>query len=431
MTTSSDADIFDRACRVIPGGVNSPVRAYKSVGGDPVFLDSGEGCRVRSRDGRTFVDYVLSYGPLVLGHAHPKILAALHEAAVKGTSFGAPTEAEVVIAEKICAMVPSLEMVRLVNSGTEATMSVIRLARAATGRTRVVKFDGCYHGHGDSFLVKAGSGALTLGNPDSPGVPKSLAELTSIAQFNDLGSVARVFESHGSDIAAIIVEPVAGNIGCILPEPGFLEGLRSLCTDHGALLIFDEVMTGFRVAPGGAQERFGVMPDLTALGKVIGGGLPVGAYGGRRDLMEQVAPAGPVYQAGTLSGNPLAVAAGQAALDEITRPGYFDELERTSGRVEQALVEAASAAGCPAVVNRCGSMLGVYFSASPVRSLGDVMDSRRDRFTPFFHALLDGGVMPAPSAFEAWFTSTAHDDEAVATTRRVAEIAFARAAEAE
>ena len=416
--------LFSRAKQVIPGGVNSPVRAYKSVGGAPVYVARAQGCRVVSTEGREYVDYVLAYGPHILGHCHPAIERAITQALESGTAFGAPTEAETRIAEKIVAMVPSVEMVRLVNSGTEATMSAVRLARAATGRDRIVKFDGCYHGHGDSFLVKAGSGALTLGNPDSPGVPRALAELTSVAAYNHLDSVARLFEKHPGEIACVIVEPVAGNIGCVLPAPGFLAGLRDLCRAHGALLVFDEVMTGFRVAAGGAEEICGVRPDLITLGKVIGGGLPVGAYGGRRDLMEQVAPAGPVYQAGTLSGNPLAVAAGLAALEEISRPGFFADLEQRSAKVAAAIEGAARQAGCPIRLNRQGSMFCPYFSEGPVTDLDQVMATDRERHRRFFHALLAGGVLPAPSPFEAWFVSSAHDDPAIERTAEAALKAF-------
>ena len=417
-------ELFERAQQTIPGGVNSPVRAYRSVGGVPVFISRGEGPRVHSTTDRAYVDYVLSYGPLILGHAHPAVTAALETAIARGCSFGAPTEGETEIAETIRDLVPSVEMVRLVNSGTEATMSAARLARAATGRDRILKFDGCYHGHADGFLVKAGSGALTLGHPDSPGVPAAFAALTSVADYNDLESVERLLEAHRGEFAAIIVEPVAGNIGCVLPAPGFLEGVRKLCDEHGALLIFDEVMTGFRVAKGGAQERYGVRPDLTTLGKVIGGGLPVGAYGGRRDLMEQMAPAGATYQAGTLSGNPLAVAAGLATLNEIAKPGFFDRLEERSAAVEDALSRAAAEEGCPLVVNRVGSMLCPYFTGSPVTSFAEVLASDREQHRRFFHAALEQGIMPAPSPFEAWFVSSAHDEEAVETTYRAAKVGF-------
>ncbi|MEZ6195603.1 MAG: glutamate-1-semialdehyde 2,1-aminomutase [Planctomycetota bacterium] len=416
--------LYERARRCIPGGVNSPVRAYRGMGLDPIFIDRAEGCRVFDRDGKGYVDYVLSYGPHLLGHGHPEVLAALRETVERGTSFGAPTEREVVFAERICALVPSVEMVRLVNSGTEATMSALRLARAATGRERILKFDGCYHGHADGFLVKAGSGALTLGHPDSPGVPPSTAALTGVADYNDLDSVARFFAAHPGEVAAVFVEPIAGNMGCVAGRPEFLRGLRELCDREGALLVFDEVMTGFRVAAGGAQALYGVTPDLTCLGKVIGGGLPVGAYGGRRDLMEQISPVGPVYQAGTLSGNPLAVAAGLAALEVLSRPGFYDALEATSASVESALRRAAERASCPITLNRVGSMFCPYFVERSVENFRDAVAGDRERHRRFFVTLLEGGVMPAPSPFEAWFVSSAHDAEAIGHTEEVAERAF-------
>jgi len=410
--TNSEA-LLGRARELIPGGVNSPVRAYRGVGGTPPFVERGDGCRVVDADGNQYVDLVLSYGPLILGHGHPDVLAAVKGALERGTAFGAPTESEINLAAAISERVPSVECVRLVNSGTEATMSALRLARAATGRSAFVKFSGCYHGHGDAFLVKAGSGALTHGSPDSPGVPESVVADTLVADYNDLASVARLFEERGDEIAAVFVEPVAGNMGCVLPEAGFLEGLRALCDDVGALLVFDEVMTGFRVGRGGFQEICGVRPDLTTLGKVIGGGLPVGAYGGRRDLMEQVSPAGSVYQAGTLSGNPLAVAAGLAALEALDRPGVWDALEDAGAHLQAGLEHITQDLGIPARVNRQGAMLCLYFSDRPVRSLADVMASDRDRFTAFFHRMLENGVMLPPSPFEAWFLSYAHDAEAL------------------
>ncbi len=418
---------MERARRSMPGGVNSPVRAFRSVGGDPVFVARGEGAMVFDTEGRRYVDYVLSYGPLIMGHRPPEVLAALQRALAKGTSFGMPTEEEVLLAETICERVPSVEMVRLVNSGTEATMSAIRLARAVTGRDRILKFEGCYHGHGDSFLVKAGSGALTLGHPTSPGVPADLAALTLVADYNDLDSAVRLFDAHPDEVACIIVEPIAGNIGCVPPQAGFLQGLQALAADRGALLIFDEVMTGFRVHAFGAQGLYGVTPDLTTMGKVIGGGLPVGAYGGRRDLMEQVAPAGPVYQAGTLSGNPLAVAAGRAALDALARPGFYEDLEARSAAVAMVLEEAARRAGCPLTLNRVGSMFCPYFADGPVEDYAAVMSADVERHRRFFHALLEGGVMPAPSPFEAWFVSSVHGDEALEITAEAAEAAFRKA----
>jgi glutamate-1-semialdehyde 2,1-aminomutase len=406
-------DLLKRAEAVIPGGVNSPVRAYRSVGGSPPFMAKGSGPWIFDEDGNRYVDLVLSYGPLILGHAHPRITEAVTRAAAAGTAFGAPTRAEVELAEMIARWMPSVEQVRLVNSGTEATMSAIRLARAATGRSRIVKFDGNYHGHGDSFLVKAGSGALTQGTPDSPGVPEALARLTLVAQYNDLASVEDILRDHGGDVAAVIVEPVAGNVGCVLPQPGFLAGLRTLCDRHGALLVFDEVMTGFRVAKGGYQEICGVRPDLTTLGKVIGGGLPVGAYGGRRDLMQRVAPAGPVYQAGTLSGNPLAVAAGLAALRELEQTAAWGVLEDSGAFLEDGLSHVFQSVGVPAVVQRQGSMLCVYFAPKPCTTLAEVMATDRKRFHSFFHGMLERGVLLPPSPFECWFLSTAHDSEAL------------------
>jgi glutamate-1-semialdehyde 2,1-aminomutase len=405
--------LLERAQALIPGGVNSPVRAYKSVGGTPPFIARGEGPYVFDEDGRRYVDLVLSYGPLILGHAHGRVIDAITRAAALGTTFGAPTRGEIEIAEIITSWFPSVEQVRLVNSGTEATMSAIRLARAATGRARILKFDGNYHGHGDSFLVKAGSGALTQGAPDSPGVPPALAELTLVADYNAIDSVTNLFERHGAEIAAVIVEPVAGNVGCVLPAPGFLAGLRSLCDRHGALLIFDEVMTGFRVARGGYQQICGVRPDLTTLGKVIGGGLPVGAYGGRRDLMQRIAPSGDVYQAGTLSGNPLAVAAGIATLRELDVTGAWEILEDKGAFLEAGLSRVFESLGVPAVVQRQGSMLCVYFAKERCTTLAQVMGSDRKRFTAFFHGMLERGVLLPPSPFECWFLSTAHDSDAL------------------
>jgi glutamate-1-semialdehyde 2,1-aminomutase len=415
---------FRRAEAVIPGGVNSPVRAYRSVGGTPPFMTRGSGPWIWDEDGNRYVDLVLSYGPLILGHAHPGVGEAIAGAASAGTAFGAPTRGEVELAETITRWIPAVEQVRLVNSGTEATMSAIRLARAATGRAKIVKFDGNYHGHGDSFLVKAGSGALTQGTPDSPGVPEALAALTLVADYNDLGSVEALLRAHGKDVAAVIVEPVAGNVGCILPAEGFLAGLRSLCDRHGALLVFDEVMTGFRVAKGGYQELCGVKPDLTTLGKVIGGGLPVGAYGGRRDLMQRIAPAGPVYQAGTLSGNPLAVAAGIAALRELEATSAWDALEDKGAFLEDGLTHVFRSVGVPAVVQRQGSMLCVYFASKPCTTLAEVMATDRARFKSFFHRMLERGVLLPPSPFECWFLSTAHDSEALDLVLEAARASF-------
>ena len=408
--------LMDAALKRIPGGVNSPVRAFGSVGGKPPFLQKGEGCRVQDADGRWYIDYVGSWGPLILGHQHPGTVAAVKAALENGTSFGAATAGEVSFAEAICQRVPGCDMVRLVNSGTEATMSALRLARGATGRDLIVKFDGCYHGHSDGLLVAAGSGAETLGVPNSPGVPQGIAELTLSLRFNDLDVVAAAFAAHPGAIAAVIVEPIAGNMGLIPPEPGYLEGLRSLCTEHGALLIMDEVMTGFRVAPGGAQERFGVVGDLVCLGKIIGGGLPVGAYGGRAELMQQMAPVGPVYQAGTLSGNPLSVAAGHALLSALGEPGVYDQLEAKAARLAAGITDAIAATGGGARVQRVGSMMGVYFRDEPVRNLDDARACDAERFGRVFQGLLERGIWIAPSAFEAGFVGLAHDDEAIDET---------------
>ncbi len=417
---SRSETLHEEALTLMPGGVNSPVRAYKSVGGTPTFLREAHGATVIDVDGNSYIDLVLAYGPHILGHNHPRINAAIVDAVSRGTALGGPTEGESRMAQKIRTFMPWVEMVRLVNSGTEATMSALRLARAATGRTAIVKFNGCYHGHGDAFLVKAGSGALTLGAPDSAGVPKSVAEGTLVAEYNDLDSVAHLFAQAGPTIAGVIVEPVAGNVGCVLPAKGFLAGLRELCSRHGALLIFDEVMTGFRVARGGYAEIGGVRPDLVCLGKVIGGGLPVGAYGGRRDLMQQVAPAGPMYQAGTLSGNPIAVAAGLAALSELEDRTAYDRLEDAGAHLEAGLEHICRSLGIPAVVNRQGSMLCLYFSDRPVTNYAEVMATDRARFNRFFHRMREGGVLLPPSAFECWFLSTAHDE---ATCDRILEVA--------
>lgn len=417
-------ELFELARGLMPGGVNSPVRAWAGVGGTPVHVKSGSGARVVDEDERSYIDLVLAYGPLILGHAHPDVTAALHAAVERGSAFGAPTRAEYELARLVTERMPAVEMLRCVNSGTEATMSALRLARAATGRERLIKFNGCYHGHGDSFLVKAGSGALTLGAPDSPGVPKDLAAETLVAEYNDLDSVARAFASHPDEVACLFVEPVAGNMGCVPPEPGFLEGLRKLCDKNGALLVFDEVMTGFRVARGGYTELCGVRPDLVTLGKVIGGGLPIGAYGGRRELMQRVSPAGNVYQAGTLSGNPLAMAAGIATLRALDDAAYA-RLEAAGARLQAGLEEAARAADVPLYVGRQGSMLCPFLSSRPVRRFDDVLATDRERWTRLFHAFLDEGVLLAPSPFETWFLSTAHDIETVETIVAAARKAFA------
>jgi len=420
-STNSDA-LFAKAQRVIPGGVNSPVRAFRGVGGTPFFVAKAEGCRITDVDGRTYIDFLGSWGPLILGHAAPALVEAVGEALRRGTSYGAPTPGEVELAEIISRAVPTMEMVRLVSSGTEAAMSAIRLARGATGRDAIIKFEGCYHGHADSLLVKAGSGGATFGVPDSLGVPAALAQLTITVPFNDLAAVEAVMAARGREVAAIIVEPVAGNMGVVPPAAGFLQGLRALCDAHGALLIFDEVITGFRVAYGGAQALYGVRPDLTCLGKIIGGGLPVGAYGGMRAIMERVAPLGGVYQAGTLSGNPLAVAAGIATLRTLEKPGVYSRLEESGASLELGLAGGAKSAGVPLTVNRVGSMLTAFFSDSPVTDYASAKRSDTARYGRFFHAMLDGGVFLAASQFEAAFVSLAHSpadlDEASAVARK-------------
>ena len=402
--------LFEAAQRMIPGGVNSPVRAFRAVGGNPFFVERAEGSRIWDVDGRSYIDLLGSWGPLILGHAPENVVEALIEAVRRGTSYGAPTPREVEMAEILTRAVPSMEMVRLVSSGTEAAMSAIRLARGFTGREAIVKFDGCYHGHADSLLVKAGSGGATFSLPDSQGVPAALASLTITLPFNDLQAVSAAFEARGREIAAMIVEPVAGNMGGVLPAPGFLEGLRRLTAEHGALLIFDEVITGFRVAYGGAQALYGVTPDLTCLGKIIGGGLPVGAYGGRRDVLERVAPLGGVYQAGTLSGNPLAVAAGLATLRRLADPAVYARLGALGSRLQEGLEEAARAAGIPVTVNRVGSMLTAFFTEGPVTNYSSAKRSDTARYGRFFHAMLERGVFLAPSQFEAAFVSLAHGD---------------------
>ncbi|MCL6622074.1 MAG: glutamate-1-semialdehyde 2,1-aminomutase [Syntrophobacterales bacterium] len=404
------ARLFERARKLMPGGVNSPVRAWGAVGGSPRLLARGEGARVYDVDGNRYLDYVASWGPLILGHAHPAVVTAVAEAAARGTSFGAPTPGELELAELLCEAVPSLEMVRLVSSGTEACMSALRLARAVTGRPRVIKFDGCYHGHADSFLVAAGSGVLTQGIPGSPGVPPAIAELTLSLPYNDLEAVRRACERYPGEIAAVIVEPVAGNMGVVPPEPGFLSGLRELTRREGALLIFDEVITGFRAAWGGAQALYGVTPDLTCLGKIIGGGLPVGAYGGRRELMEHLAPVGPVYQAGTLSGNPVAVAAGLATLKALKEPGVYDTLESKAALLAAGLTQVIRERGLPCCVQRVGSMLTVFFTPGPVRSLTEAQQADLEAFRRFFQGMLAQGIYLPPSQFEAWFVSLAHSE---------------------
>ncbi|MDY7094172.1 MAG: glutamate-1-semialdehyde 2,1-aminomutase [Acidobacteriota bacterium] len=428
-STSTMGTVLARAEAVMPGGVSSPVRAFRSVGGEPVFVRAADGAYLEDLDGRRYIDYICGYGPHLLGHRHPAITEALARALERGTTFGAPTVEEIELAELLIGAMPSLEMVRLVNSGTEATMSALRLARAATGRAKVVKFAGCYHGHADPYLVAAGSGAKTFGVPSSPGVPPAVTADTLVAPYNDLAAVEELFRLQGAEIAAVIVEPIAGNMGMILPRPGYLEGLRRVCTDAGAVLIFDEVMTGFRVAPGGAQELYGVVPDLTTLGKVIGGGLPIAAYGGRRDLMSQISPSGPVYQAGTLSGNPLAVAAGIAALRVITDPaeGVFPRLEATGTALEEGLREVARRRGVPCRVLRRGGMLGFFLSEDEVHDQDAVDATDQELFKRLFHGLLKRGVHLPPSAYEAFFFSTAHGEEEVARTLEAFDQAFAEA----
>ena len=416
LAPTRSAQLYERAQRLLPGGVNSPVRAFKAVGGGPIFIRRGSGSWVEDVDGNRYVDYLGSWGPLILGHAHPTVVDAVQAAAADGTSFGAPTEREVALAELIVEAVPSIEMVRLVSSGTEACMSAIRAARAFTGRSKIVKFDGCYHGHADGLLVRAGSGALTLGAPDSPGVPEAAARETLSARYNDLGSVQRAFDLFGEDVAAVIVEPIAGNMGVVPPVAGFLEELRDLTSRHGALLIFDEVITGFRVAYGGAQELYGIRPDLTCLGKILGGGLPLGAYGGRRDVMEQISPSGPVYQAGTLSGNPLATAAGMATLGVLRETRPYADLERRTAVLVDGLSDAAREAGVEVTVSRVGSMLTGFFGPEPVSDYESVKRSDAGRYARCFRGMLARGVYLAPSQFEAAFVSTAHGDAEIEQT---------------
>ncbi|UCF88397.1 MAG: glutamate-1-semialdehyde 2,1-aminomutase [bacterium] len=413
---SRSNDFFSDAKSVIPGGVNSPVRAFRSVGADPLFIDSASGATITDADGLTYIDYVGSWGPMIVGHANEEVLDAIVEAARGGTSFGAPTERETILAHMVIDAVPSMEKVRMVNSGTEATMSAIRVARGVTGRDRIVKFNGCYHGHADGLLVKAGSGALTLGVPDSPGVPEDYARNTLIAEYNDLASVEKLFESNQGQIAAVIVEPVPGNMGVMIPAEGFLEGLRKLCTDQGSLLIFDEVMSGFRVALGGAQELYGITPDLTTLGKIIGGGLPVGAYGGKAEYMSQVAPEGPIYQAGTLSGNPLAMAAGIATLRILSRPGTYESLEARSSALARGLSQANEKLGMELAFNRVGSMFTTFFTPGPVTDFAGAKASDTSSFGSYFRAMLEEGVYLAPSQFEAAFVSLAHSEDHIEAT---------------
>ncbi len=424
MTTSQT--LFERAKAHIPGGVNSPVRAFKAVGGTPVFIDRSEGAYVYDCDGKRYIDYVLSWGPMIMGHNHPHVREAVVRQSEKGLSFGAPTELEIQLADRICEIMPNMDLVRMVNSGTEATMSAIRLARGVTGRDTIVKFEGCYHGHSDSLLVKAGSGALTLGVPSSPGVPASLADHTMTLTYNDSDRVRDAFAQHGDSIACVIVEPVAGNMNCIPPQPGFLETLREVCTQHGAVLILDEVMTGFRFGLHGAQGYFGIEADLTCLGKVVGGGMPVGAFGGKREIMEQIAPLGPVYQAGTLSGNPIAMAAGLATMEIISEPGFYDALFAHTTALCEGMQTAADAAGVPFTTNHAGTMFGGFFTGeSSVSNYTQVMNCDTEAFNRFFHHMLELGVYLAPASYEAGFMSAAHTDDDIQATVDAAATAFA------
>lgn len=417
-------DLFARAQALIPGGVNSPVRAFKSVGGEPFFVQRADGAYLFDVDGNRYIDYVGSWGPMIVGHNHPHVREAVARAIGDGLSFGAPCPAEVAMAETITDLVPSCQMVRMVNSGTEATLSAIRLARGATGRQRIVKFEGCYHGHGDSFLVKAGSGMLTLGVPTSPGVPRALSALTATLSYNDFEGASALFDEIGGEIAAVIIEPVVGNANCIPPRAGYLQHLRELCTRHGAVLIFDEVMTGFRVALGGAQAHYGITPDLTTFGKIIGGGMPVGAYGGRAELMRQIAPAGPIYQAGTLSGNPVAMAAGLAMLELVQAPGFHARLSAATASLCAGLEAAAAQAGVALTTNQVGGMFGLFFTDQKVETYTQATACDTAAFNRFFHAMLERGVFLAPSAYEAGFTSSAHDETVIAATLEAARAAF-------
>lgn len=421
---SRNEELFARSQKVIPGGVNSPVRAFRSVGGTPRFFTRGQGAWLWDADGKAYVDYVGSWGPMILGHAHPEVIRAVQETAAHGLSFGAPTERELEMAELLTRMLPSLEMVRLVSSGTEATMSAIRLARGFTGRNVIVKFEGCYHGHADALLVKAGSGALTFGQPSSSGVPADTTRHTLVLNYNDTAGLEQAFTVQGDDIAAVILEPVVGNMNLVRPTPEFIRALRDLTSRHGAVLIFDEVMTGFRVGPACAQGLFGVKPDLTTLGKVVGGGMPLGVFGGRRDIMEKLAPLGGVYQAGTLSGNPVAVAAGLATLRLIQEPGFFDRLSATTQRLVSGLEASAKARGIEFCGESVGGMFGLFFRAAPPTSFAEVMTADKERFNRFFHSMLDRGVYLAPSAFEAGFVSAAHGDEELRLTFEAADAAF-------
>ena len=423
---SRSQELFEQALYHIPGGVNSPVRAFRGVGGDPVFVERASGAYFYDPDGNRYIDYVGSWGPMILGHAHPAVISTVQKTVQNGLSFGAPTAIETEMANKVCELVPSMDMVRMVSSGTEATMSAIRLARGYTGRDKILKFEGCYHGHSDSLLVKAGSGALTLGEPSSPGVPASLAEHTLTLDYNNLGQVQELFSKMGEQIACIIVEPVAGNMNCIPPVAGFLEGLREVCDQYGTVLIFDEVMTGFRVSLGGAQGYYGITPDLTTLGKIIGGGMPVGAFGGKREIMEKIAPLGPVYQAGTLSGNPVAMAAGLQTLELIATPGFYDVLSAITEKLASGLVAQAKKAGVPLTYNQIGGMFGIFFTDAPaVENFAQATACNQDAFKQFFHSMLDRGIYMAPSSYEAGFVSSAHSDDDISATLEAAAAAFA------
>ncbi|HRY01249.1 MAG TPA: glutamate-1-semialdehyde 2,1-aminomutase [Xanthomonadaceae bacterium] len=424
LDTSRSHDLFQRARQFMPGGVNSPVRAFKSVGGEPFFAQRAEGAYLYDVDGNRYIDYVGSWGPMIAGHAHPSVIEAVQKTLVDGLSFGVPNALEVAMGERLAELMPSMPMQRMVNSGTEATLSAIRLARGATGRTLIVKFEGCYHGHGDSFLVKAGSGALTFGQPNSPGVPAPLADLTLTLPYNDFDAATKLFDARGSEIAGLIIEPIAGNMNCILPKDGYLQHLRELCTKHGALLIFDEVMTGFRVSRGGAQQRYGITPDITTLGKIIGGGMPVGAYGGREDLMRQIAPDGPIYQAGTLSGNPVAMAAGLATLALLDEPGFYERLEQNTNRLCDGLEAAARDAGVAVTTNRSCAMFGLFFTDKKVESFADATACDINAFNRFFHGMLQRGVYLAPSAYEAGFLSSAMSESDIDATIEAARGAF-------
>ena len=425
MTQSRSKQLFEAAQKHIPGGVNSPVRAFRAVGGTPIFFERAQGPYMFDADGKRYIDYVMSWGPMILGHGHPVVLDAIREQLEKAMTFGTPTELEISLADKICEQVPGMDMVRMVNSGTEATMSAIRLARGYTGRDKIIKFEGCYHGHSDSLLVKAGSGALTLGVPSSPGVPASLADHTVTLNYNDIEQVKETFAEIGEQVACIIVEPVVGNMNCVPPIPGFLEALRECCTASGAVLIIDEVMTGFRIGPQGASAYYGIEPDLICLGKVIGGGMPVGAFGGKRKIMEQISPLGPVYQAGTLSGNPVAMAAGLATLNQVSQPGFLDPLVAHTDQLVNGLRERATAAGIPMTSNHVGTMWGLFFSEEEkIINYPQVMNCDTQRFSTFFHGMLDEGIYLAPASYEAGFMSAAHTDEDIQYTLDAAERVF-------